>query len=108
MPNETKTTTEATDPRDAHIKELEGLLAERVEDIEALTEDLKGADGKIAELEKAAKKSSRMQLPAGDYVSLGGVIHPVTATFRADQTFAEVRKGHCDEGVTLVAIAKLH
>lgn len=43
----------------------------------------------------------------GDYVSLDGQVHPIIGVFRADNTFTEVKRGHCDEGVTLVAIPKV-
>ncbi len=43
-----------------------------------------------------------------DQVILGGVSYAVLTTVRADNTFHEVKRGHVDEGLTMVVINKQH
>lgn len=55
----------------------------------------------------AAKEATAVRPPASAVV-LDGEIHPIIGMFRADNTFNEVKRGNCPEGVTLVAIDKTH
>jgi hypothetical protein len=110
--------------RDARIKELEAQLqsvekthafqAERADKLEA---DLKVANEKhefqrkrATRLESTLKdlqKPSEPIAPEGEIV-FKGQSYRVLGDFRADNTFAEVKRGHCPEGVTLIAIDKAH
>lgn len=117
---------ENQDPRDARINELETQLqavekthafqAERADKLEA---DLKTAnekhnfqrkraeklEGSLRDLQSVAKAPA---VGAGIVVLIDGVSQSVLGDFRADNTFAEVKRGHCPEGVTLIAIDKKH
>lgn len=128
-----KNQNENPDPRDARIKELETQLmavekthafqAERADKLEAdlkvanekLLLQKKRADKLMADISaKAASEQTKDQKPAGEALSQGnvvffrGVAYPIIGDFRADNTFAEVKRGHCPEGVTLVAIDRPH
>lgn len=78
------------DPRDEQINQLQAQVAELQAQL------------------KAAKSKKGPQLLEGDYVSWRGEVHQIIGDFRADNTFAEVKRGHCPEGVTLLAIARPH
>lgn len=99
MANESET----QDPRDARIAQLEA--------------ELKSASGKLDLQRKRAEKleamlrtqkSESLPIRSGFEVRVDGVEYHVLGDFRADNTFAEVKRGHCPEGVTLVAIDKPH
>ena len=112
---------EDQDPRDQEISASEAaldlLLRERNDELEKAKAELKQAgidrEGDAntiarlleenAELRERAKKQkpSKTSAPEGDHVVFRG-------HFRADNTFAEVKRGHCDEGCTLIAIARPH
>lgn len=108
-----------TDEKTARIKELEDLLksvekthafqADRADKLEA---DLKAANEKHNFQKKRADKLeafSKNAPPAkGIFVLIDGVQYESIGDFRADNTFVEVKRGHCPEGVTLVAINKQH
>lgn len=91
------------------IKELEAQLqaveathtaqAKRGDELEKRVKDL-NAKLKVSEAHQTAR-------PTGNHVVLAGKTYAVLDTFRADNTFVEVKKGHCDEGITLVAIQKV-
>ena len=116
--------------RDARIKELEEILkatektqafqAERADKAEA---GLKSANEKHSFQKKRADKveadlarvlhthaedEAVNQVPTGDYASFGGTTYAIIGDFRADNTFAEVKRGYCPEGITLLAINKPH
>jgi hypothetical protein len=117
---------ENQDPRDARINELETQLqavekthafqAERADKLEA---DLKTSNekhefqkkraGKLEAALKDLSTSAKAASPtSGIVVIVDGVTQTVIGDFRADNTFVEVKRGHCPEGVTLVAIDKRH
>jgi hypothetical protein len=94
---------------DDRIKELEAQLqaVEATHTAQAtrgdeLEKKLKAANARADKAEAQAKG------PQGNHVILDGQCHKVIGVFRADNTFVEVKRGHCDEGVTLVAIDKVH
>lgn len=121
---------EQVDFRDARIKELEGLLksveethafqADRAEKLEAQVKALsekhsfqkKRADRLESDVAKLAKRQAEDETVAkansADHVVFDGKTYPVIGDFRADNTFAEVKRGHCPEGVTLIAIDRPH
>lgn len=80
--------------------EFERLLAENVR----LTDEVL----KLQEEMGLLRKTKVAKTPTGDYVSFKGEHHKVIGDFRADNTFSEVKRGHCPEGVTLIAIEKQH
>ena len=81
------------DARDARIAELEKKNAD-------LTKKLKEAKTEPVAAPPASLPSNA--------VFLDGVQYEIHGTFRADNTFSEVKRGHCEEGVTLVAISRPH
>lgn len=124
MENENLTT---PDPRDAMIVELEGRLKEqtekhdfqmkRADEQQQVARDSVSAQTvqqkRLDDLEKTntqlqVKLKANKSAPTGDVVYLGGVSYPVVTTVRADQTFVEVKRGHVNEGATLVVIDKQH
>lgn len=73
--------------------------------------ELKALKAQVADLKKQLKdvqSSKGPSAPEGDYAFFGGEFHKIIGDFRADNTFAEVKRGHCPEGVTLLAIARSH
>ncbi len=82
----------ATDPRDSQIVSLQKKLSEAQAQIKKLESELK----------------SKPVVPTGDYASFKGEIHTIIGDYRADNTFAEVKRGNCFEGVTLLAIERQH
>lgn len=98
------------------IAQLEGLLKEQTEKhlFQKKRADSfeKGLAGATARLDDCQSKIDQLQQSARDAlvdaVVLGGVTYDITGTYRADNTFSEVKRGHCEEGVTLVAIGKPH
>lgn len=118
---------ENPDPRDARITELETRLtavekthafqAERADKLEV---ELKAANekhdfqkkraGKLEAALKDVQITAKVAPVAGSgiTVAIDGVTQTVIGNFRADNTFAEVKRGHCPEGVTLVAIDRPH
>lgn len=100
MPTKEETENEVTvDPRDVAIEQLN-------DEIYDLRNELAIAQKDVEKLEK--KLTASKAAPTGDVVYLGGVSYPVLSTHRADNTFAEVKRGHVGEGLTLVAIDKIH
>lgn len=101
--------TDAQDPRDARIADLEAKL-------KATSERLDFQKKRALKLEAALKELSERPAAAppgaeeryGFAVYLDGVRCQVLGDFRADNTFVEVKRGHCPEGVTLLAIDKIH
>lgn len=118
MADQSETTTTppaapAVDPRDARITDLESKLSAEAETHafqtnrgDALQKQLDAANAQIKDLQAKAKKGAAA--PPADGVYIGGTRHDIIGNFRADNTFVEVKRGHCPEGVTLVAIAKNH
>ena len=70
-------------------------------------QELAGASKKIKLLEEQLKKQ-KSAVPTGDCVIFEGKTYEIKGHFRADNTFVEVKRGHCDEGCTLIAIARPH
>lgn len=102
------------------IKELEAQLkavedthvfqAKRGDDLEAQLRDAQGRhefQRKRADRAEAKLKSQPAAASSKDCVLLDGAAYDIIGTFRADNTFVEVKRGHCDEGTTLVAIKKV-
>lgn len=91
MANEKETKVEASgpDPKDEKIRDLEL---------------------KVADLERKLKKAvaAKDSLPEGDYAKFKGVIYQIIGDFRSDSTYSEVKRGHCPEGITLLAIERPH
>ncbi len=85
----------AIDPKDFQIESLKKKLDEANALVKMLQADLK-------------KVKSLPQVPEGDYASFKGVIYNIIGDYRADNTFAEVKRGNCFEGVTLLAIERQH
>ena len=89
-------------------------LADRDARIKALESELKGLNEKHSAQKKRADRAeaqakdlqSRSESPPakGIVVYIDGVAHPSIGQFRADNTFADVKRGYCPEGVMLVAI----
>lgn len=100
----------------AKVLELEtelSLASEHEHEIDAGYEtNITSFENRIKELEKKnadlVKKSKTLSVPSGDYVVFKGETHQIIGDFRADANFDQVKKGHCDEGITLIAIARLH
>lgn len=95
-----------TDDRDARISGLEAEL-------KAANERLEASKKRALKLEAALKDQKEVSrgptIPSqGISVVVDGVVHPSIGSFRADNTFVEVKRGHCPEGVTLIAIDKQH
>ena len=110
------------------IAELEGLLTEaqsKLKGFEALAsradelnrkasafEDrVKSFEAEVLDFETKREKSSQgpdALVGDGGSVFWNGEYHQVIGTYRADNTFVEVKRGHCPEGVTLIAISKSH
>lgn len=86
------------------IKELTDKVAALEADNAALA---KSAETQIDSLKLQLKERATAQ-PSGDYAVFGGVTYKIIGDFRADNTFSEVKKGHCDEGITLLAIERPH
>ncbi len=74
---------------------LEHANKQAHDEIEKLRADLKKA--------KAGRAA-----PEGNYAVFKGQTYPIIGDFRADQNFTEVKKGHCEEGITLLAIQRPH
>lgn len=85
---------------------LEGQVRELTRKNKALHKMLAEQADRVRSLE-ASLESERAD-PNDDYVMLGGKAHPIIGNFRADNTFVEVKRGHCPEGITLIAIDKVH
>lgn len=107
-PSQTGANTAQTD---LLIKQLQTQLKDQTEKhnfqqkrANRLESDLNKEKMLNASLTVATEKAS----PVHDCVVLDGIEYDVVATFRADSTFVEVKRGHCNEGVTLVAIGKPH
>jgi hypothetical protein len=108
--------------RDTRVKELEADLksmtgrhtfqknrADRSEEaVKALTQSLEAASSLSTDLVSELDSLRNSASPKGTHVVLDGVRHDVIGAFRADNTFVEVKRGYCPEGVTLVAIDKKH
>lgn len=58
--------------------------------------------------EALAKLAEKVLEVPSDSVSFMGNTYRIIGDFRADNTFVEVKRGHCPEGVTLLAIDKVH
>ena len=111
----TDTTTPAVDPRDAQIADLKAQLSDLQDkfNAEAKTHayQAKRADDLQVQLTAATAKGKAAPTsptPKHDHAVVGGVVHRIIGNFRAGNTFEEVKKGHCPEGVTLLAIEKAH
>lgn len=110
MPTETETTV-APDPRDAEIALLKSQVADLRKELDSAEADnealAKNSEAKIADLKRklAAKVP---EAPKGNFAVLDGTTYPIIGDFRAGNTFEEVKKGNCPEGVTLLAIDKAH
>jgi chromosome segregation ATPase len=103
-------------PVDDRTKELEAQLqaveathtaqAKRGDELER---KLKDAQGKLEFQRKRADKLEALAKLAeeSNFVALEGKSYPIKGVFRADSTFVEVKRGHCDEGVTLIAIDRI-
>lgn len=105
---------EETETTDLRVAELQALLKEQTEKhsfqtkrADDLEKRLKIAAAAVRKYE-AARGQLEVAAPTGDRVVLGGLDYMITGTFRADNTFVEVKRGHCEEGVTLIAIDKVH
>jgi len=99
--------------RDTRIAELEALLKEQTDKhsyqtkrADDLEKRLKVAAAAVRKYETA--RAAEAEATASDRVVLDGQEHRIIGAFRADSTFVEVKRGHCPEGVTLVAIDKTH
>lgn len=90
------------DPRDARIAELEAQLADNAKQIDSLTKDLSASQAAADRLTK--KLGAAKSAPTGNVVMLEGKSYVVLGTYRASPTWDEVKKGHVEEGRTLVAI----
>lgn len=102
-------TPDVPDPRDLQIQQLEAQLQKAIDDSAAVQKDANAViDALTKKLKAVSAKPAAPAAPAGDAVVLGGVRHAILGTFRADNTFAPVKQGFCEEGITLVAIAKVH
>lgn len=112
MPN--KNDSADVDPRDQRIADLESQVSSLSKQVENLNSEndiiAKNADVKIDALKKKLREAQAASaVPTqGDIVYLGGVAYQVLGTYRADNTFAEVKRGYVNEGSTLVNIAKEH
>lgn len=102
------------------VRELEAQLqaveathtaqAKRGDDLERELTDVKNKhefQRKRADKLEAQLKRTAPESPRGDHAVVGGKSYPIVGSFRADNTFVEVKKGHCDEGLTLLAIDKV-
>lgn len=103
---------EDTETTDLRVAELQALLKEQTEKhsfqakrADDLEKRLKIAAAAVRKYE-ATLGVREAAAPVGDRVVLGGLNYAIAGTFRADNTFVEVKRGHCEEGITLVAINK--
>ncbi len=100
----------AVDERDALIKDLRQKAEEfeaRAVKLEKDSETLvKNAERKVKDLE--ARLKAVKPAPTGDFVQLDGKVYPVVTTVRADNTFAEVKRGNVYEHACMVVIDKVH
>ena len=102
--------------RDARISELESQLksvesthAFQAERADGLEQELKKLDEKYQFWKKrAGKLEAQSKSRAGISVTIDGQVQNVIGDYRADNTFVEVKRGFCPEGVTLIAIDKIH
>lgn len=91
------------------VKQDDGLASElkkskdRVSDLE---NQLKDALSRVKQVEKKNLELAKSAAPEGDHVVFEGKTYAVKGAFRADNTFAEVKRGHCEEGCTLIAIER--
>lgn len=88
--------------RDARIKELETDLKSLNEKHLAQKKKADRLDGQVKELQGQVEVGS--PIVPGFVVYIDGVAYPSIGQFRADNTFADVKRGYCPEGVMLVAI----
>lgn len=107
--NEKKLVDERIKALEAQLQSAEAAQAKRGDDLERELTELRGKHDFQRKRADKAEGQLRRATPAqdGDRVVLGGQIHRVINCFRADNTFVEVKRGHCDEGITLVAIDKV-
>lgn len=86
-------------------------LTEQVASLQAANEALAKETGEQIESLKQKLKKKEPAAPAapeGNYAVFEGQTYKITGDFRADSTYSEVKKGHCHEGVTLLAIERPH
>jgi len=92
------------------VEDTHAFQAKRGDELETKLGDLQAKHDfqrKRADKAEATLKIRQTAVPT-DQVILGGVSYGIVGTFRADNTFVEVKRGHCEEGATLVAIDKVH
>lgn len=113
MPTETDKTA-APDPRDAQIALLKSQIADLRKELDASEADndalARSADAKIADLKeqlRVATDRPTLALSEG-YAMFQGQTYKIVGDYRADNTFVPVKQGYCDEGLTLLAIDKVH
>jgi len=105
-PQITVSDADVVDERDQLIEDLSqesDRQTQKIEDLTKLLDAARADSDRLREKLKSAKSA-----PTGDVVFLGGVSYPILSTHRADNTYAEVKRGHVSEGLTLVAIDKQH
>ncbi len=99
----------AVDPRDERITQLETELKASNDRHELQRKRATKLEAELGRLQrKSAEDEAASARPSGDYVQFRGATYDIIGDFRADNTFAEVKRGHCPEGVTLIAIDKTH
>ncbi len=104
------TTAQTAATPDTRVADLEKLLAAETNRANVAEKNyaVLAADslGKINALTKKLKDNK--SAPTGDVVFLEGKSYPVVTTVRADNTFHEVKRGHVEEGATMVVISRVH
>lgn len=94
---------------DGRIKELEAELKSVKDKFFTQKKRAEKAEALLKDLEKRpVTKVVSDPVGTNDCVILGGISWPIVGNFRADNTFVEVKRGHCHEGLTLIAINKQH
>lgn len=117
------TTVDNSDKRDARITELESLLKEQTQkhDFQLKRADkaeraLKSSETLVAKtkadlddvLSASQETAADTTELTGDGVVLDGIHYEIVNTVRADNTFAEVKRGFVDEGACMVVINRPH
>lgn len=87
------------DDRDAEIASLREKIEVKDKEIKDLSTQVKSLSSK-----KTTEKTVAVEPVDSTHVRVDGKNHKILGMFRADNTFVEVKRGHCHEGVTLVAI----
>ena len=98
---EDEITLTADEPDDSKVLELEASLVEANRQLEYHANRADRAETELKDL-----KNTKFT-PEGNVVYLDGVQYSVLNIVRADNTFHEVKRGHVNEGLTMVVIDKM-